>query len=89
MTEKQERSIRQRVGRAIAKFRRENSGHVAYHVYIDGKTARVSTRAAGGDNVSWAKVPMTFVWEALNPICKQVGRDSHCCGHVSSEFILR
>ena len=88
MTEKQKRSIRQRIGRAIAKFRREHHQDVAYHSLIAGDTVHVFTVAAGGDNVSWAKEPMAYVFCSLAPICKQDGRDSHCCGHVDSKFVL-
>ncbi len=89
MTDKQERSIKQRIGRAIAKFRRDHNQDAAYGSFISGNTVHVETSVAGGDNVSWARVPMAYIWQALNPICKQDGQSSHCCGDVGSKFILR
>ena len=90
MTPKQERSIKQRVGRAIAAFRRDNGGKVSCHVYTDGDSALISTHAADGDNVSWARKPMdSYIWPALNGICTESPGGCHCCGDVSATFVLR
>ena len=90
MTPKQERSIKQRVGRAIAKFRRDNGGKVSCRVYADGDSAIVMTSAADGDNVNWARKPMdSYIGPALAEICKPLPNGCHCCGNVSREFVLK
>lgn len=87
--EKIKRSIKQRVGRAIASYRREEHWQVTYHVFFfDDGLISVSTECAGGDNVCWATEPMGRIIRALADIAKPTGDRTHCCGGVSRYFTL-
>ena len=85
--------IRINVGRAIANYNRnehhDGSGWVVDN--IEDGTFTVRTMVSGGDNKSWAKLPMTYVFNALcnrkDPIAKAIfDSETHSQGVVTMKF---
>ncbi len=87
---KTERSIKNLVGRAIAKYNSASRGDCSHYVTFDADGSfTVNTTVAGGDNVPWAKKPLVYVWNSLNRfgIRQDFASDTHCKGHCSARFV--
>ena len=66
---------------------RDNSANA----YLDGATVHVSTRAAGGDNVPWAKSLLNRVSARLQArygLTPDYSSEQHCCGNCSIKLNL-
>jgi hypothetical protein len=90
MTEKMKKSIKQRVGKAVARYRREKYPDVAYGISFSDDRIDIMTIAAKGDNVHWAREPMAYIYCALLPIADPIpSTRSHCRGNFSETFKLK
>jgi len=88
-TMKTERSIKQLVGRAISLYNQQRRDCSHSVIWSPDGSFTVNTTVAMGDNVPWAKKPLTYVWNSLNRFgIKQVfAKDTHSQGHCSATFV--
>ena len=79
------------VGRAIGAYNREQHNDATGYVIFesaDSAQFTVCTTVAKGDNVPWAKKPMTYIFNSLNRfgIKANFASESHSCGNVRMTF---
>lgn len=85
-------SIKQIVGRAIARYRGEfPSRKVTGHVVFTPTGFTVHTCAEKGDNVAWTQEPVTVISATFfdRGIQADWAKETHTCGNVSLPFIWK
>jgi hypothetical protein len=90
MDDRTKNSVRQLVGRAVARFRRDTGHHDAAVGVIFDDTERsvlVMTVAARGDNVSWATSLSAHACGPLIDRGWKIVNRLHCCGNVNVELV--
>ncbi len=85
-------SIKNLVGRAVSAYNSEQHNDASVRVEFVGPDASafvIHTSVSGGDNVPWAKKPMTYIWNSLTRfgIKQDFSSEQHCCGNVSAKFV--